>query len=211
MDYLLHVANVLYLFSYLLKDILWLRVLTVIAATCLIPFFYFRPEPLLIAIYWNIVFTGINLYQIWVLLLERRPVSLSQKEQVLYQAAFRSLTPREFLKLINIASWKTAESGEQLVNEGEVSDKVLVIYEGKVSIVANNESIAFIGDGYFVGEMSFLTGEPTAAGAVADEPTEYVCWSVSELQTFLSKHPELLSAFQRVISQDLVHKLRARK
>ena len=47
MDILIHVANVLYLFSYLMRDILWLRILTVVAACCLMPYFYFRPEPLM--------------------------------------------------------------------------------------------------------------------------------------------------------------------
>ena len=43
MDYLINIANVLYLFSYLVRDILWLRILTVIAASFLIPYFYLRP------------------------------------------------------------------------------------------------------------------------------------------------------------------------
>lgn len=31
MDYLINIANILYLFSFLVRDILWLRILTVIA------------------------------------------------------------------------------------------------------------------------------------------------------------------------------------
>ena len=46
-DLLIHVANVLYLFAFMVRDILWLRILTVIAASCLIPYFYFQPVPLM--------------------------------------------------------------------------------------------------------------------------------------------------------------------
>ena len=74
MDYLINIANILYLFSYLVRDILWLRILTVIAASCLIPYFYFRPDPLIIAIYWNLLFTSLNIFWIGRLLIERRPV-----------------------------------------------------------------------------------------------------------------------------------------
>jgi len=77
MEFFIHFANVLYLFSYIMRDILWLRVLTVAAACFLIPYFYFRPDPLLPAIYWNLVFTSLNVFWICRLLLERRPVKLS--------------------------------------------------------------------------------------------------------------------------------------
>ncbi len=80
-DLLIHTAKVLYLFAFMVRDILWLRILTVIAVACLIPYFYFRPEPLMTPIYWNLVFTALNLYWIVRLLLERRPVKLSEEEQ----------------------------------------------------------------------------------------------------------------------------------
>ena len=78
MDIMIHVANVLYLLSYLMRDILWLRAFTVIAAVCLVSYFFFRPDPLMPAIYWNLLFTSLNIYWIWRLLLERRPVRLKR-------------------------------------------------------------------------------------------------------------------------------------
>ena len=36
----IHVANVLYLASYSVRDILWLRILTVVAALCLLPYYF---------------------------------------------------------------------------------------------------------------------------------------------------------------------------
>ena len=74
MQALIHVANVLYLFSYLVKDILWLRVLAVVAGLVLMAFYVLQPTPLLAAIAWNVLFTIINVYQVYLLILERRPV-----------------------------------------------------------------------------------------------------------------------------------------
>ena len=45
MEVLINAANILYLLSYFVRDILKLRVLTVVAASCLIAYFYFQPEP----------------------------------------------------------------------------------------------------------------------------------------------------------------------
>ncbi len=60
----IHIANVLYLLSYSVKDMLWLRCLTVVAALCLLPYYYVQPVPLTAAIAWNMLFIGINLIQI---------------------------------------------------------------------------------------------------------------------------------------------------
>ncbi len=78
MESLVHTANVLYLASYSVRDILWLRILTVVAALFLIGYFYFRADPLLAAIYWNLLFIALNLFWIGRLLWERRPIKLSQ-------------------------------------------------------------------------------------------------------------------------------------
>src|SRR5262245_35647046 len=114
-DLLIHAANVLYLFAFMVRDILWLRILAVVAAACLIPYFYLRPEPLMTAIYWNLVFTALNVYWICRLLLERLPVKLSADEQRLCELVFRTMTPREMIKLLKMATWENAEVGDVLV------------------------------------------------------------------------------------------------
>jgi hypothetical protein len=73
-------ANVLYLASYSVRDILWLRVLTVTAALLLIPYYAFQPIPLTVAIAWNVLFIAINTYWIIRLIIERRPVHLTPDE-----------------------------------------------------------------------------------------------------------------------------------
>ena len=51
MEFMIHIANGLYMLSYLMRDVLWLRILTVLAASCLLPYLYFSPDPLFAAIY----------------------------------------------------------------------------------------------------------------------------------------------------------------
>ena len=43
MSYLIHIANILYLISYLVKDIFLLRLVTIAGALCLLPYYYFLP------------------------------------------------------------------------------------------------------------------------------------------------------------------------
>lgn len=72
MESLVYIANGLYLVSYFMQDILRLRALTITAALCLVSYFYFRPEPLMTVVYWNLFFVSLNIFQITRIVLFRR-------------------------------------------------------------------------------------------------------------------------------------------
>lgn len=71
MDILINAANVLYVIAYFTLDMLRLRFLTVIAATCLAVYFYCQPVPMLNVVAWNVFFILLNLAQIARLILAR--------------------------------------------------------------------------------------------------------------------------------------------
>jgi len=73
MEILIHIANGLYVASYFMRDILWLRLYSVIAASCLVGFFYFQSDPILPVIFWNLFFVLLNICWIVRLILERLP------------------------------------------------------------------------------------------------------------------------------------------
>ncbi len=64
MDSLILAANLLYVACYFMNDVLRLRALSVVAASCLACYFYGQPEPLWQAIGWNLFFIALNVVQI---------------------------------------------------------------------------------------------------------------------------------------------------
>jgi Popeye protein conserved region len=206
MENLIHVANVLLLASFLVRDILWLRLLNVLAGAAFIV--YFAVQPAWAPVGWNALFLLINVAQIWRLFLERRPVRLSAEELALYQLAFRALTPREFVRLVGIGRWAEAASGERLVEQGVVLDRMLVLCSGAAEVVVGGARVAELRPGQLVGEMGFLTGAKTSAEVVVREPTRYLALPTETLRVLFRKHPELRAAMQAVIGSDLVAKLR---
>jgi hypothetical protein len=208
MAYLLHTANVVYLLSYLVKDILWLRLLTVVGGVLLMVWAYMQPEPLWASLAWNAVFMTINVWRIVLLLLERRPVRLSERDMRLYRQVFRTLTPREFVQLLGLGRWEEAKPETRIVERAQALDRLMVIASGKTA-VRIGERVVELGEGQFVGEMSFITGEPPAADVVALDAIRYVSWPKAELRAFLAEHPALRAAWQAVLGADLVGKLRS--
>jgi hypothetical protein len=71
MEAFVYTANFLYLFSYLVRDILHLRLLTIVAACCLVTYFYNQAEPMMTVVYWNVFFIGLNIFQLTRIFLER--------------------------------------------------------------------------------------------------------------------------------------------
>jgi hypothetical protein len=208
MEIWFHLANVVYVFSYLVTDILWLRVLAVTGGFSYLTWTLTTPKPSLSLIGWTLVYNTINVAQISRLWHERRPVRLSADEQVLYAATFRTLMLREFRRLLGAGQWRDAKPGEVLIAEGTHPGLVLVLATGRAVVRSAGRDRATLGPGQFAGEMSFLTGSPTSASVEVVEAVRFVSWPTAELERCLAKHPPLRAALQLVMGRDLAAKLR---
>jgi CRP-like cAMP-binding protein len=210
MSPLIHVANILYMVSFVLKDILWLRIVAVLGNLCVLVALSLEAVPVKEAVAWNVLFFLINVVRIKLLLLERRPVQLSRDEQRLHDLTFRALTPRELLKLVALGRYHDKGEGEIIVAAGKKLDAVMVILDGRAAVKKDGDVIVELGEGRFVGEMSFLTGEAPAADVEALAPTRLVTWPTASLKDFLAENADLRASMQHVIGTDLVSKLRLR-
>ena len=207
MEIWFHLANVLYVVSYLVTDILWLRVLAVLGGLSNLTWTLTAPTPSRTLIGWTLVYNTINIVQIVRLWLERRPVRLDAAAQSLYSAVFRTLTPREFLRLLGVGQWQNAPAKTVLIAEGARPGRMLVLAAGRAAVKTRGRELATLGPGQFAGEMSFLTGAPTTAAVETTEPVRFVSWATPDLERFLGKHPQLRAALQLVLGRDLAVKL----
>lgn len=206
MEAFVHVANVLFLASYSVRDVLWLRLLTIVAIATLIP--YYIANGLMPPIYWNAVFIAINLAQVWRLILERRPVTLTDEQHRLHRLAFGALRQREFLRLLQSGAWRDVPAGTTLVEQGASVGEMIVISEGTLTVVCNGEQLTELRDGQFVGEMSYLTGAAAGASVRTSCDARLVAWDQGKLKVFLDKNTDLRAALQSILGADLVSKLR---
>ncbi len=202
LDILIHLANILYLIAFMVRDILWLRIMTVAASCFLLPYFYFQPTPLLAPMYWNLAFTALNLYWIVRLFLERRPVKLSDQEQQLCELAFHTMKPREMLKILKLGTWRSVDTDTCLVNKRTALDELMLIYKGKACVMIDGKSVTELQPGQFIGGISYVTEEISTVDVVSLEPTQYFVWPKTKLKSFLKQNPELHAALQSTLAID---------
>jgi Popeye protein conserved region len=206
-DYFAHASNVLLLISYSVRDILWLRWFAVAAAFIVMPYYLAQPNILWPPVMWGTVFAIINLYQIARIYAERRPVVLSADEQKLYDLAFRSLRPREFLSFVMLGEWRTAQPGEVILKQAENTEGVCIAIEGSMHFRRDGKVLGTLEPGHIVGLALALTGKPSLIEATFAEAGRYVRWPIHSLREFVDSRPELRAKLQSLVSQSLALKV----
>ena len=200
-----HLAFGLIAFSFLVKDILWLRIVSILASLFSVFYNWVIPvEPMWIPIGWNFVFVALNVYHIAVIIYEKRPIKMEPKDKELYETLFKDLSPVEYLKISKVAEWKTYKSGEKIIRQGTPVTDLILIYNGTVDVAVDGKGVAQLKDGQFVGEMSFLTEKPATATCIVKHKTECLVWKQPEFKELLKRNPSLYYTIQSLLSNQLV-------
>lgn len=207
---LVHAANALYLCSYLLRDILWLRVLTVMAGLCMVPFYFACAErPLWAPIGWVALFTVVNLVQIVLLLAERVPRGLADADRELYERVFPDLSVGEFRRILRMATVRDVPAGETVVEQGRPVADMMVLTAGAMDVRRDGRVLATLRPGQFIGEMSFISRQSASADVVATAPSRLLAWSQPGLAGVLDSDAALALKMRGILGRDVVAKLRA--
>jgi hypothetical protein len=127
-----------------------------------------KPHPLWNPICWQVIFFTINSARVAKLLLEDRPIHMTEEEQDLYTRVFMAhgITPRQFVTLIGAAQRRIIEAGAVLQEEEADAqrDELLLVYSGGLRVSTNGTFVTRwptdeapdIATNGFLGASSFL-------------------------------------------------------
>jgi hypothetical protein len=208
LEILTHLSCALTFFSFVVKEILWLRVLAIASSVVWIAGMVACHQVILASVFWNAIGIAVNLWHIAVLLHENHLVNFTSEEKTLYQRVFSRLKPGEFRRLLALGKWENFEPGRQLVTDAEVPHHLWVLTKGETEVRTHQGTVkARLGEFDLIGEMSFLTHAEASGHVVVVSPTRGFVWAREALQGLLETRPELKLAFDSVISLNLVSKL----
>lgn len=216
-DLLGHLTYLLIALSFLVRDMLWLRILAVVASVFSIGFQVWKPsfvggEVHWVIVFWNCVFIGINGVRIGLLIKERLDCRFDDLETELKETVFRALAPVEFMKLMRVAVWENLPPGAELTRQGEEVDSLILVYSGEADVEVGGVKHAECIDGDFIGEMSFTTSGPASATVrAASDPLRVVRWPKADLRKVLERNPNLALSLQAVLGTDMARKLHQTK
>jgi len=206
----LNMAYLIFLIAFIARKIVWLRCLTILGNITILPYFFFHFEE----IQWNNIawiglYTVINLFMLFLIYLESRPIILSDLEQNIYNRTFKSLKPKEFKNLMDHGSLDELQPDVGLVTRDTNLEKLMLVVEGQAEVILKNGDEIDIPTGGFIGEQSFITGENTSADvATGSETATILSWNSDSLRKYLEKKPHLKETLELILTSDVIHKLR---
>lgn len=206
-DYLIHIANLILLVAFAVRDVLFLRILFVVGSLFALGFYYQQNPPLWSAIGWTVLYIGIHTFWVCRILLERRPVELSADETALFNLAFASIDKRKFALLASLGEWRVGQPGEPIFKQGERVAEIIVPISGKISARLEGEDLPSVGPGQLVGTTATLLGGTAPCDAFFDQPTRYIAWPVNSAQDILVQDLELRGQIQDIVNKDLAGKI----
>lgn len=126
---------------------------------------------------------------------------------------FERFSRNEIKGLCQFMHCFAAPRGAVLLTEGETGDYLLIVLSGRVDVRKRNPkgeeiSIAAVGRGSSLGEMSLMDGEKRFASCVTTEPSDFAVITRADLNEMLVIHPRLANKLLIRLMQILVGRLR---
>jgi hypothetical protein len=131
-----HAAFIITGFSFTVADVLWLRVLAMIANIFTIIYSYYNPVGVVlwVPLQWSVVYVGVNLIYIGKILRDR-VVFLTPVEQQAYDQHFDGSMPQpEFALLVRCASLRRATSLQPVLNVGQPTAYLFLVVSGVAEV-----------------------------------------------------------------------------
>jgi CRP/FNR family cyclic AMP-dependent transcriptional regulator len=134
-------------------------------------------------------------------------------EMARHVEVFDPFYPNEIQILCQFMHCFAAPSGAVLLQEGQEGDHLIILLSGRVAVRKYDfsgrvSSIAMVGPGEILGEMSLIDGEHRFASCIAVEPTRFTVLSRMDLTEITALHPRLANKFLFMLLQIMVSRLR---
>ncbi|MGB8313205.1 MAG: cyclic nucleotide-binding domain-containing protein [Aestuariivirga sp.] len=194
--------------SYLMTRIFWLRVAAVVGLFLEIAYFRLTGGDLKIAIGWDLIFIGINLFQLFWLIRERAKLRLPEKEAPLLREALAGLDDAQIARLLTAADWKDAAPGDLLTKQDAAVDSLYFLCSGRASVVVNGSFVTYLEKGAFVGEIAYLTNNLATATVVIDEPSRILVFSKLRMAKVTAADEQISGIIYQLLGRDLAMKMR---
>jgi CRP-like cAMP-binding protein len=118
------------------------------------------------------------------------------------------LDDRDIDWMTTVGTKVTLRPGQKLVEEGVHAGAVSIIVKGNVDIVIGGRTVANVGSGEIVGEISLLDSRPPSATVQAAVPTQALSISIHDMKSRLASDPGFAGRLYHALAVFLAQRLR---
>jgi CRP-like cAMP-binding protein len=125
---------------------------------------------------------------------------------------FRYFTDDERDRMERLGELRHVPEGQYLIRAGDTDSTLFAVEGGHLDIVANRDgqssTVATVGPGDVLGEVSFIDDSPRTVSVMAGEATIVRAWNSRTLAEALAFEPHLLAKFSVAMCELLVERMR---
>lgn len=127
---------------------------------------------------------------------------------------FKGLSEDELVEICSLCNSRQLESGENLVNEGDVGEEFYLITQGSVEVVVgikqdSPRTVIHMGEGQLIGEMALIDhGRRSATVRAIQDPTRVQIIRNDDFQELCERNTRVGYVVMRNMAADLSFKLR---
>ncbi|MBC7917769.1 MAG: cyclic nucleotide-binding domain-containing protein [Rhodoferax sp.] len=201
-------AGVLLAVSYLLSNIVHMRLLAALAfvlGACSLALF--DGQNLWLGALGLMVLAAINLAQVVHITHRAAGIKLSGQERALREWLFPALGDVDFQQLLQVSTRSYPIAGTFLANQGEKLEQLHIIIQGSAHVVANGMVVATLRDGNLIGEVSFFRDDVATASVVAQSDLCVLSVGRTQLRKLMRESEGMQRVLYESIGRDLGFKL----
>ena len=204
----LYVGLALLVVAALVRDRFTFAVFAAIAAGLFaLHFFFVEEAPIWSAVWSHLGFLVVFLAVIVRVIYTNTTLGLPTEARSIF-SAFSLMSGSEFRQLLSAGRIMTTEQPIFLTQEGVPVEYLYFILGGSVEIDKGGESTAMPSQ-IFIGEVSFITGEPASATVRAQAGARVLRWERDKLNAVMARTPALKLALLGHFNMDLARKVAA--
>jgi CRP-like cAMP-binding protein len=129
--------------------------------------------------------------------------ALLYRAQVGSMPLFRDLSPRELDSLLARLVRVDAESGAEIIRQGEPGDRFYIVRSGRTQAIEDGRVVREFGPGDAFGEMALLLDVPRLATVRALEPTELLALEARDFRDLLLAYCDRLAVLGALVHSRL--------
>lgn len=137
------------LIEYAMTDIFWLRSFAVAGCAMIAGFQFVQPKVQWLAVTWNLIYTGINGYQMYLLL----DPAVNEDEALLQGALNGRLTLQQLHAVAMLGAWRSFEEGE-IVEPTDSAGEIWFVARGECELQRGGLRLGRQGPGKVIGQLS---------------------------------------------------------
>jgi CRP/FNR family cyclic AMP-dependent transcriptional regulator len=131
-------------------------------------------------------------------------ITIVEKVLLLKSVELFSQIPGEELAVVaQKAAEEHRDAGEEIVCEGEPSDALYLVVDGKVQVHRGDRLVGELGERECFGELAILDAAPCAATVTASAEVSLLTLTRDDFQEIMAEKPEISLGIVRVLTRRL--------